>query len=251
MKIAIDIRLIGKQRTGDEMVFRNLTRALLETDRENEYLLLTNERDPAILESIATTLGADRNGHAKVVSLQGENRFVWNLLSVPTFLLWKEVDIFHTQYILPAFVPKRTKIVAHIHDVSFRVFPELIGVVDRFFLSIFIPATMKRADLLVTPSQFTKDEIVKYYRIPESKVAVVPNAVSDEFLREPSDADLVRVRQKYGLPEKFLLTVGTLQPRKNIPFLLRSFSKLHKRIPDMNLVVAGNRSAHHYDREID
>lgn len=251
MVIAIDIRLVGKQRTGDEAVFRNLTRALLEADRENEYLLLTDERDPETLESISKRLGVSGGGNAKVIALQGRNRFVWNLISLPLFLLWKEVDIFHTQYILPFFVPERTKVVAHIHDVSFRAFPGLIGPADRLFLALLIPRTMKRADLLVAPSEFTKSEIVKYYGVPVSKVAVVPNAVADDFFHEPTDIDLVRVRRKYRLPERFLLTVGTLQPRKNIPFLLRAFATLHERVSDMSLVVAGNRSAHHYDREID
>lgn len=249
--IAIDIRLIGRNRTGDEAVFLNLTRELLALDRENRYLLLTDRHEPAFLGELGRMLGIADNGQAQIVSLQGRNRFVWNLVSVPLFLLWKEPDIFHTQYILPAFVPARTRVVAHIHDVSFRAYPELIGWTDRLFLSRFIPRTMKRADTLVAPSRFTKDEMVKYYGVAEEKIAVVPNAVSPAFLREISDTDLLKTRRKYRLPEKFLLSVGTLQPRKNLPLLLRAFASVRDRMPGIGIVLTGNRSAHHFDPGID
>lgn len=250
--IAIDIRLIGRSRTGDETVFRNLTRELLKLDRENRYLLLTDRLEPEFLQELSAMFGVAEHGNAKIVPLHGENRFIWNLLSVPMFLLRNGIDLFHTQYILPIFVPKRTRVVAHIHDVSFRVFPELIGWKDRLFLSALIPRTMRRADLIVAPSRFTRDEIIRCYGVPEAKIAVVPNALSPEFLRrEASELDIVKVRQKYGLPERFLLSVGTLQPRKNLPLFLRAFSMVRDRLAGTRIVLAGNRSAHHFDPEID
>jgi len=249
--IAIDVRLIGRGRTGDEAVFRNLTRELLRIDRNNRYLLLTDRTEPEFLSELAAAFGVAERGNAEIVSLRGRNRFLWNLVSVPMFLLKNRIDLFHTQYILPAFIPRRTRIVAHIHDVSFRAFPELIGWKDRLFLSLLIPRTCKRADCLVAPSRFTKDEIVRCYGVPEEKIAVVQNAVSPEFLREVSDIDLVRVKRKYELPERFLLSVGTLQPRKNLPLMLRAFATVRDRLAGFQIVLTGNRSAHHFDPEID
>lgn len=249
--IAIDIRLIGRNRTGDEAVFLNLTRELLALDQENQYLLLTDRREPAFLGELGRMLGIAGNGHAKIVSLQGRNRFMWNLISVPLFLMWKEPDIFHTQYILPAFVPERTRVVAHIHDVSFEAFPELIGFSDRFFLSRFIPRTMRRADLLVAPSEFTRQEIASRYGVHEDHVAVVPNAIPSDFGRDPATTELEAVRRKYGLPEKFLLSVGTMQPRKNLPFFLRAFASVRERLPGMRIVLVGNKGGRHYDADID
>lgn len=249
--IAIDIRLIGRNRTGDEAVFLNLTRELLALDRENQYLLVTDRKEPAFLSELGRMLGIAENGHAKIVSLQGKNRFVWNLISIPLFLMWKEPDIFHTQYILPAFVPARTRIVAHIHDVSFRAFPELIGFSDRLFLSMFIPRTMRRADLLVAPSEFTRKEIESRYGIPEDHVAVVPNAIPSSFGHGLTEATCEAVRRKYDLPEKFLLSVGTMQPRKNLPLFLRAFASVRDRLPGMRVVLVGNRKARHHDTDID
>jgi len=160
--IAIDIRLVGRNRTGDEAVFRNLTREILALDRSDQYLLLTDKGDRESLARIGEILGKEGKlpENAKVVSLPARSRYSWNFFRVPLFLLKEKTDIFHTQYILPSFVPRRTKVVAHIHDVSFRAFPGYIGVADRIFLALFIPRTMKRSDLIVAPSRFTKDEIV-------------------------------------------------------------------------------------------
>lgn len=249
--IAIDIRLIGRSRTGDEAVFLNLTRELLRLDRENRYLLLTDRAEPEFLSELGALLGIAENGNAEIISLRGRSRFVWNLVSMPVFLLRNRVDLFHTQYILPAYVPKRTKVVAHIHDVSFRVYPELVGRKDRFFLDLLIPKTCRRADCLVVPSRFTKDEIIRCYGVPEEKIAIVPNAVAPSFLRSVTDVDIVKARQKYRLPDGFLLSVGTLQPRKNLPLFLRAFANIRDRVPGVQIVLTGNRSAHHFDQDID
>lgn len=251
MIIAIDIRLVGKHRTGDEVVFSNLTRELLVLDRVNTYLLLTDETDVVRLGELRGTLGVAEDGNASIVSLPSSGRFDWNLFALPKFLFRNKVDVFHTQYILPLFIPKRTKVVVHIHDVSFRVFPDLIGWTDRFFLSLFIPRTMRRHDLLIAPSEFTRMEIMNWYGVSPDRIAVVPNAVSPDFSRPFSDVDLLCVKQKYHLPERFFLSVGTLQPRKNIPLFLRAFSRLRDRVAGVQIVLTGNRAGHHYDKEID
>jgi glycosyltransferase involved in cell wall biosynthesis len=161
------------------------------------------------------------------------------------------VDVFHTQYILPWYIPGRTKVVTHIHDVSFRAFPEYIGLSDRIFLHLFIPRTMRRSDLLVVPSCFTRDEIVARYKVSRERIAIVPNAVDPDFLRPSTHDDLVRVKTTYRLPETFVLSVGSMQPRKNIPFLIEAFEKVTKDVPGLKLVLVGGKGGRHYDIRID
>jgi glycosyltransferase involved in cell wall biosynthesis len=251
---AIDIRLIGKKRTGDETVFFNLTKELIALDHKHQYLLVTNTSNQEELAVIRGRLGCIGQQNVEIVSLRGKNRFIWNLLTLPWFLIRNTVDTYHTQYILPFFVPSRTKVVTHIHDVSFRAYPELIGWKDRFFLALFIPSSLRRSARIVTPSQFTKDEIVKYYSIASEKITVVPNALSTEFIEAaaiPDDEKLECVREKYHLPKTYAVYVGTLQPRKNIPFLIEAFSLLKNRLPEAKLVLVGNRTGHHVDTRLD
>ncbi len=249
---AIDIRLIGKKRTGDETVFFNLTKELLALDKENHYFLMTNIDDAQERAVIQGRLGCIGQGNVEIVTLRGRNRFIWNLVTLPWFLFRHRIDVYHTQYILPFFVPSRTKVVTHIHDVSFRAYPELIGWKDRFFLALLIPSALRRAALIATPSQFTKDEIIDRYGINENKIAVIPNALSEDFLVQiAAPEDIARVRERYTLPEMYAVYVGTLQPRKNIPFLIEAFAKLKERLPEAKLVLVGNRRGHHADTRLD
>ncbi len=251
MIIAIDIRLLGKKRTGDEMVSRYLTRELVKLESKARLLLLTDEMDPERIGTLEKELGTIGRENVEIISLGKSNRYSWNLFVVARFLRSRKVDIFHTQYILPFFVPKRTRLFAHVHDISFRVFPDLIGWKDRFFLSLLIPRTMRIADRILVPSAFTKEEIVNRYRVAKDRVVVIPNAVGDEFLSRANEEDIVRVREKYSLPAKFLLAVGTMQPRKNIAFLVRVFAEVSRRIPDLKLVLVGKRYGYRYDLEIE
>jgi len=254
MVVAIDIRLLGKKRTGDEAVFFHLTKELLQLDTPDiSYELLTDETDATKIATLYARLRCIGKSTVTIVSLPTKNRFTWNAIALPKYLAHHRVDILHTQYILPFFVPKRTKIVTHIHDISFRVYPELIGLSDRFFLSILIPQSLRRATRILTPSQFTKNEIIQYYGIDEEKITVIPNGIGEEFLHDFSN-ELEKgkeIQKKYHLPDAFILSVGTLQPRKNIPFLITAFSKLKKRLPNIKLVIVGKRDAHHVDMNID
>ncbi len=251
MIIAIDIRLVGKKRTGDEAVCRSISRELIKIEREATLLLVTDEVNPENIQALQKELGTGGRENVEIISLPASNRYAWNMIAVPRFLRQRKVDIFHTQYILPFCVPKRTKLFAHIHDISFKVFPELISWKDRLFLSLLIPRTMRIADRIIAVSAFTKDEIMKYYRIAPERIVVVPNAVSDAFASKVRVEDIARVRKQYSLPEKSVLAVGTIQPRKGIAHLVRVFAEVRKRIPDLRLVLVGKRYGYRYDMAID
>lgn len=259
MKIGIDIRNIGKNRTGDEVVFLNMVRELLKIDRENEYLLFLDARTDDELNLLRARLGMTDGCRAGFVLLPARNKFDWNLWWVPRYLRAHAVDVYHTQYIVPFFTPRRTHIVTHIHDVSFRVYPQYLSPTDRFFLNLLIPRSLRRADAIIAPSEFTKREILRCYPVAEEKVSVAYNAVAPEFFQTETLSETAQrertdeIRKKYHLPETYLLSVGTLQPRKNLPFLIELFSRLRKEKEGANLglVLVGNREGHHVDRRID
>ena len=252
MKIGIDIRLIGKNRTGDEVVSFNLTKELARIDTDHRFELFTDETDGDKLAEIGKWLGIDGKENFKIVSLETKNRFSWNFWDLQKYLRKNPVDVYLTQYITPFFVPKNIKIVTIIHDISFNFFPQFIKKSDLLFLKTLIPLSIERADLVLGVSEFTRDEIIKFYKTDPKKVDFFHNAVSEDFKNQDvSEEKLVEVRKKYGLPEKFILYLGTLQPRKNIPFLIESYAKIKDKISDTNLVLVGNRQAHNFDIRID
>ncbi|MDO8529301.1 MAG: glycosyltransferase family 1 protein [bacterium] len=264
MRIGIDIRNIGKQRTGDETVVFNLVKNLAEIDEINEYFLFTDIQDIKDIVDIKKRLGIKDKSNFKIISLtpalsQRErgiwnNKFIWNLWTLPRYLRKNPVDIYHTQYITPFFVPKKIKIITHIHDVSFLAYPEYIFKKDLLFLKLLMPRSLKRADKVIAVSEFTKDEIIKYYKINPEKVEVIYNALGDDFhslTPALSREERGNISEKYNLPEKFILYVGTLQPRKNIPMLIEAFSVVIKKLPEIKLVIVGSRKAHNFDKKID
>lgn len=254
MRIAIDIRNIGKKRTGDETVFFYLTRELVRIDFENEYFLCLDSRSGEDLENIAKRLSIEGRKNVRLCPLGSGNKFLWNAWTIPHFVRKEHIDIYHTQYILPFFIPKKTKLVTHIHDVSFCEFPEMISWKDRFFLSLLIPRSIRRANAVIAVSAFTQGEIGKWYgEEAKQKTHVILNgvAIPDDANKELSEDRRDFLRAKYHIPEKFFLFVGTLQPRKNIPFLLRAFDRFADEFSDGYLVIVGNRFGHNADPNIE
>lgn len=250
MKIGIDIRNIGKQKTGSEVVVTELTKKLLELDEDNRYLLLTDTEDKRIIDKIRENLNLNGKSNFEIVSLKAWNKFIWAAWAMPRFMRKNKLDVFHTEYILPFFIPKETKVVVHIHDVSFKVYRKMIKKIDLFFLDLLIPLSIKRADKIVAVSEFTKEEIIKYYKVSPDKIEIVFNSIN---LSERKSDEIIydEIRKKYNLPENFILYIGTLQPRKNIPILIEAFGKIRKELPEFKLIIAGNKKAHNFDFKID
>ncbi|HOW60238.1 MAG TPA: glycosyltransferase family 1 protein [Candidatus Moranbacteria bacterium] len=252
MRIGIDIRLIGKKRTGDETVIFNLVKNLALIDESNEYFLFTDTKEEKNISEIKKDLGIANKNNFKTVSLSAGNKFIWNAWVLPRYLKNNPVDVYHTQYITPWFVPREIKIITTIHDISFNFFPQFIKFSDLFFLKTLIPISLKRADKIIAVSQFTREEIIKFYKIAPGKVDYVYNSISDEFLDGDIPEEKLReVKNKYALPEKFILYIGTLQPRKNIPQLIEAFARIKDRLGEFKLVICGNKQGHNYDRRIE
>jgi glycosyltransferase involved in cell wall biosynthesis len=252
MKIGIDIRLIGKQRTGDEVVFFNLVKNLAKLDENNEYVLFADAGQVAISNEITKRLEINAKNNFQIAFLKTSNKFLWNFWTLPNYLRVNPVDVYLTQYITPFLVSKKIKIITIVHDISFNFFGQFIKFKDLFFLKTLIPLSLRRADVVVGVSEFTKNEIIKFYNIDPDKVDFVHNAIGDEFFENKIEKEEIeKVAEKYGLPEKFILYMGTLQPRKNIGQLIAAFARITERLPETKLVLCGSRSGHNFDKEID
>ncbi len=249
--IGIDIRLIGKSRTGDEAVFFHLTKEVIKLDTKSHFVLFTDENNPTDLAALAVKLGCVGNQKVTIVSLFGQNRFLWNALTLPWYLFHHRVDVYHTQYITPLLIPSRTRLLTHIHDVSFEVHPEWIGWLDRFFLRMFIPRSLRRSAAILVPSAFTRDEVARVFALPKEKIVIIPNAASESWSEPISNAARVSLRKKFQLRDvPYAIAVGTMQPRKNIVRLVEAFERLLQYHHDAQLVLVGNPSAHHVDPKV-
>jgi glycosyltransferase involved in cell wall biosynthesis len=150
------------------------------------------------------------------------------------------VEIFHaTNHLLAYFKQART--VYTLHDLIFLHYPEYHLPYNRWYLTFAMPRYLRAADIIVTPSECSGQDAIKYYNLPESKIKVIYEAAAPHFKPATDPTALDAARQKYNLPQRFILHVGTIEPRKNLSRLLEAFQPLLIDWPELKLVLVGKK----------
>ncbi len=238
MRIGIDARTLSGRFTGDRTYWRGLLGGLAAVDTVSEYVLYT--RGPVEGEPLA--LGPN------FVWRQIErpaNDALWMLSAFPRALKDDKIDVAHTQYNIPL-LGAPCPVVTTIHDVSFRVHPDLFLPKDRWVLNTLVPHSMKKAAAVVAVSESTRRDIRRFYpAVPAEKVSVVLEAAGPQF-QPPNGQETARATANKALEldnRPYLLAVGVLQPRKNLTLLLEAFARLKSgpHPPPHRLVIAGKR----------
>ena len=134
----------------------------------------------------------------------------------------------------------RVPTVLTVHDLIFKLFPRYHKRLNYWFLNAAMPLFVQRADAVIAISQATRRDLITHYGTPPEKITVVYEAAAPGF-RPPTPKAVAAVRARYGLPERFLLTVGTIEPRKNLVRLLKALVRLRRDDSDLHLVVVGSR----------
>lgn len=161
---------------------------------------------------------------------------LWKTLNWPPFDWFAgEADLYHfPNFTIPPLSGGRS--VVTIHDLSFMRFPEFAETRNRRFLNATIRRTVARADAIITDSQFSAEEIVGILGVDAMRVFPIHLGVDPGFVAPPAAA-VAECRQTFGLDRPYLLCVGTIEPRKNLGFLVDVFEKLAGF--DGLLVIAG------------
>ena len=149
------------------------------------------------------------------------------------------VELFHaTEHLL---LPLRgVPTVLTVHDMIFKLFPQHQKPLNYWYLNAAMPLYCRRASAIITVSESSKRDIVAHYDLDPDKVTVIHEAASAEFQPAPQDA-VDDVRRRYGLPERFLIHVGTIEPRKNLTRLVEALQSLHDEGLAVPLVVVGGK----------
>jgi glycosyltransferase involved in cell wall biosynthesis len=162
-------------------------------------------------------------------------------LPLPVDLFTGPVDIFHSpDYVLPPL--RQGKTVVTIHDLSFLRYPEGAEPKLRRYLSSVVPRAVSRADLVLGDSENTRNDIIEFLSVPPGKVEVLYPGVDEIFRVVEDERVLSEVSSLYGLDFPYILTVGTVEPRKNLILLLDAYAALRKAsdVPH-KLVIAGGK----------
>jgi len=241
MRIAIDYRSALSQRVGVGRYTHNLVRSLSRLDQENEYILFS-----FLLKGYRSRILAASAPGSNFTLLSAPiptrmTRFLANRLSIPIEKLIGHCDIAHFPEPYP-FRSRVGKVIVTVHDVSFELMPEMF---TRDTVSIFrkqMEVVLRRADEIVAVSERTKKDLMDLYGIDCGKIHVVLHGVEESFRPMKEGEGLGEVRDRYGLPEKFVLQVGTLEPRKNHKRLLEAYRLMcEKHTAEHSLVICGKR----------
>jgi len=237
MRICLDISPAVHHRAGLGRYAQELTVALLAVDAENEYVAFYNrpseaQVDPPLnrLPHLTTNL-PNKPWRMSVLLAQFTHR--------PQDRLFPGVDLFHaTDYLLPRL--SQVKSVFTLPDLSFRFYPETHKPLNRWFLTLMMPRFLQAADAVIAISECTKRDAMRLYGLDDAKTKVIYVGVNPRFCAASPEAISV-VRQKYGLPGSFILSVGTIEPRKNLTTLLEAYQALRSQAPNFKLVIVGKK----------
>jgi glycosyltransferase involved in cell wall biosynthesis len=127
-----------------------------------------------------------------------------------------------------------------VHDLIFRHLPEHHKPLNRWYLNLALPLYCRRATHVIAISECTRQDLVAAYGLPSEQITVIHEAADPRFRPQPPDR-VAAVRRRYGLPERYLLFVGTIEPRKNLTRLLHAFETLHDEGMTRALVIVGKR----------
>jgi glycosyltransferase involved in cell wall biosynthesis len=241
-RIGIDITSAVTQGAGIGRYTRELIAALVKVNKTDRFALFSAKQPARMPVARPVPVAPHVSYHQAPVGERWLYR-LWYRLTLPVRIEWftGEIDLFHSpDFVLPP-VKAGTPTLLTVHDLSFVHFPETFTPALVNFLNKVVPRSVERASHIVADSEETKKDLIEHYGVAASKVSVLYSGVNPRFKPISIEARLKAVREKYGIGERpYVLSVGTLQPRKNYDMLIRAFRKVADTCPH-NLVIAGGK----------
>lgn len=251
VRIGIDYTSAVHQGAGIGRLTRNVVQALARIDQQNEYVLLVQGRDlphpfpaPPGMEFTRNRASGIPNSNFSEVRTRISERWwtrIWHRLRLPVVVerVVGPLRVFHSpDFALPP-LRKSTRAIVTVHDLSFMRLPQCFEPSLLQYLTASVPRAVRRADWVLADSDSTRHDLVELLDVPENRISVLYPGVEPRFCPMTDTEELARVRHKYGLPARFILSVGTLQPRKNYATLVEAFSQITD--ADLGLVIVGQR----------
>ena len=233
MRIGIDFHVANGIYQGVRTYLANIIEEMMRVENELTYYIYVKNPD----EFIPGKTYRAKYSVKKLPSASGR----FNLLvGFPACAIRDSLSLFHSQYVLPLFLPCRS--VLTIHDILFESNPEFFPKFHRKLLKFFVPISAKRSHRIISVSEFTKNQIIKYYNISPEKITVIHEAASRQFTPIRNKDFIFSQLMRYGIRKRYVLFVGRVEPRKNIHGLLEAFNHMGRRNHrDLCLVIVGNQ----------
>lgn len=245
MKIGFDAKRLFLNNTGLGNYSRDLVRGILEQAKENDYFLYTTGGEI----DLKTKFLKD-HPNAEIVYPSGlykKMKSYWRSVKLERELIKNGVEVYHG---LSHEIPRKNKLskikyVVTIHDLIFLRFPENYNRIDRKIYKKKVEYACKTADKIIAISEQTKRDLIEFLNVPENKIEVIYQSCATSFhhISDYRYRDLIK--NKYNLPENYILYVGTIEKRKNLATLIEAIGKSNTKLP---LVAVGKQTD--YTKEV-
>ncbi|NCQ16373.1 glycosyltransferase family 4 protein [Candidatus Falkowbacteria bacterium] len=247
MKIGIDIRtLLDARPSGVSEYVLNLLKEMFKLDTANEYRLFYN------CFGDCPNLPEFKQANVKLIKYNYPNKvlnyLLFKIFNYPKLDKDLAVDVFFMPHLNFIGLSVGAKSLLTVHDLSFLKYPEFFSARKNFWhRMVKAKKLLKRFSLVIAVSENTKRDIMELGGINPDKVKVIYSGVGEEYKKLPLinyQFSVKRVRDKYNLPERFILYLGTIEPRKNVDGIIRAYNQLRVmscELRDYKLIIAGAR----------
>ncbi|OKS85168.1 glycosyltransferase family 4 protein [Mucilaginibacter polytrichastri] len=234
MKIGFDAKRAFLNRTGLGNYSRWLINALVKYQPENEYLLYTPKLKPGLYTPDSAT--QIKTPAIKFLTSR------WRSSGILNDLKRDGVELYHgLSHELPFGIERSgIRSVVTVHDLIFMRFPQYFSWINRYIYKAKLIYACRVADRIIAISQKTKDDLVELLNVDPTKIEVIYQSCDTSFRAELSIKQQELVKNKYNLPDKYLLNLGTIELRKNLLLLVKALGQ----VQDIKLVVVGKPTAY-------
>jgi len=235
MRIGIDATALPPQPVGAGNYIIQLIRALASLKVNDEFVIFAQQRGHALIN-------LPENDNFKWITLKDRNpgsRLIWEQSLFPRLIKKSGVDLLHSlHYTRPIILPCAS--VVTFHDMTLFLYPELHTRAKRLFFPQAIRASARLADALTADSECTRQDAIRILGIQPGKITTTQLGVDPAF--RPINDTMARgkIAEKYDLPERFILYVGLIEPRKNLPMLINAYKRLIDGGENYKLVLVGS-----------
>ncbi len=246
MRVGIDASALPSRPVGAGNYIIQLIRAIARHKVINDSIPDSNQLDGLefvifVQRSRLELLNVEETPNLHLIVLPNISpsmRLLWEQISLPRLAKSHQVDLLHSlHYTMP--LAYRGRIVVTFHDMTFFLFPHHHTLLKRYIFRFFIRTSSRHAVALIADSESTRQDAIRLVGVRPDKIFTAQLGVTQEFRPIRDNAILQHARQKYHLPEHFLLYVGMIEPRKNLPTLLQAYATIADQMPDHRLVVVG------------
>lgn len=223
MRIAVDLTSLDDNFSGIERHAAELTKALIDVDGKNEYVLVFKENTHTFFEG-----AEDKHSNVRCMVLPRGSK---GKLYFSQFTLAGELKKLHADLALflafPAPLLYTWRSISTIHDLCWHDVPETMLPKSRLYWKVLEKVNARRNEKILAISQFSKERIIDVLKVPADKVVVTYCGIDDRLFNRENAAvvPFAKLKSKYNLPDRYVLTLSTIEPRKNIGLLIDAWAK--------------------------